>query len=105
MSTHHQDRGRSLAKGPAAIVGLALLAYGVTGLIFGDNGFSEQAFDGTVDGEQWLGVEANGWTNLLFAAGGALLLFGALFALDGEDDGPHRRPGAGRGLADRAGRR
>ncbi len=35
--------GTSLAKGPAGIVGLILLAYGVTALIFGDHSFAAGA--------------------------------------------------------------
>ena len=74
-STDH--KGVSLAKGPVAIIGLALLAYGVTGLLFGGHGFTAHAVSGTVTGKSWLGLEGNGWTNLLFAGAGALLVFGA----------------------------
>jgi len=56
-----ESPGVSLAKGPVGIIGLVLLAYGVTGLIFGGNDFSEQATAGNVDGESWLGIEGNGW--------------------------------------------
>jgi hypothetical protein len=69
--------GVSLAKGPVGIIGLVLLAYGVTGLIFGGNDFTEQATSGNVDGETWLGIEGNGWSNLLAIGAGGLLLFGA----------------------------
>ena len=71
------DRGVSLAKGPVGIVGMVLLAYGVTALIFGGRSFTTHALDGTVNGKSWLGLEVNGWSDLLFIAGGALLLFGA----------------------------
>ncbi len=67
----------SLAKGPVAVVGIALLALGVLGLIFGGNGFTNDPVSGTVQGTKWLGIEANGWSNLLFAGAGALLLFGS----------------------------
>jgi len=70
-------KGISLAKGPVAIVGVILLAYGISGLIFGGNGFTADPVDGTAQGTKWLGLEANGWSNLLFAAAGALLLFGS----------------------------
>ena len=73
--------GVSLARGPVGIVGLVLLAYGITGLIFGGNDFTEQATAGNVDGETWLGVEGNGWSNLLAIGAGGLLLFGAQFHL------------------------
>jgi len=72
-----REKGTSLAKGPIALVGMILLAYGVTGLIFGGHGFTAHAISGTVNGKSWLGLEVNGWSNLLFIGGGALLLFGA----------------------------
>jgi len=72
-----RDKGTSLAKGPVAIIGMILLAYGITALIFGGRSFTTQALDGTVNGKTWLGLEVNGWSDLLFIAGGALLLFGA----------------------------
>ena len=77
MARTERSGGVSLAKGPAGIVGLALLAYGITGLIFGGSGFTSDPLSGTVNGSTWLGVEGNGWTNLLFAGSGALLLLGA----------------------------
>jgi hypothetical protein len=69
--------GISLAKGPAALVGIALIAYGVLAFIFGATGFGLDAPDGTVNGDTFLGIEANGWTAALFAAAGLLLLLGA----------------------------
>lgn len=72
-----REGGRSLAKGPVAIVGLLLLAYGVLALIFGSTDFDASPIDGDVQGEPFLGILGNGWTNLLFAASGALLLLGA----------------------------
>jgi hypothetical protein len=77
MARTTRSDGVSLAKGPAGIIGIALLAYGITGLIFGGNGFDASPVDGTVNGSTWLGIEGNGWTNVLFAGAGALLLFGA----------------------------
>jgi len=80
---HHQmasrkNKGVSLAKGPVAILGIASLAYGILGLVLGGNAFSGISFpSGTVNGESFLGIEGNGWTNLLFIAAGALLLFGS----------------------------
>ena len=59
------------------IVGIVLLAYGVLALIFGGNGFTTDPVDGTVQGTKWLGFEGNGWSNLLTAVAGALLLFGS----------------------------
>ncbi|MBA2516411.1 MAG: DUF4383 domain-containing protein [Solirubrobacterales bacterium] len=77
MARTKESKGVSLAKGPVALLGLALLAYGITGLIFGGQSFSSNPVDGTINGEKWLGLEVNGWSNLLFIASGALLLFGS----------------------------
>ena len=77
MARQHRDKGVSLAKGPVGIVGIVLLAYGVLALIFGGNGFTAHPVDGTVQGAKWLGFEGNGWSNLLTAVAGALLLFGS----------------------------
>jgi len=71
------DRGMSLVKAPTGIVGLVLLAYGLTALIFGGNSFQAQPVSGDVMGEPWLGIATNGWSSLLFAASGALLLLAA----------------------------
>jgi Domain of unknown function (DUF4383) len=70
-------RGMSLAKGPAGIIGLICLAYGVIGLIFFGHSFTAHPMNGTVNGPTWLGIEGNGWTNLLIAVGGLLLLMWA----------------------------
>jgi hypothetical protein len=67
----------SLAKGPVTIIGMVLLAYGVTGLIFGGHDFVTAAPDGTVNGKTWLGIEGNGWSNILAIGAGGLLLFAA----------------------------
>jgi hypothetical protein len=77
MSKASRKDGISLAKGPVALVGVALLAYGITGLLLGGHGFTAHAVSGTVNGKTWLGLEGNGWTNLLFAGTGAVLLLGA----------------------------
>jgi hypothetical protein len=69
--------GVSLAKGPVGIIGMILLAYGVTGLIFGGNNFDSSPLDGTVNGDTWLGIEGNGWSNLLAIGAGGILMFGA----------------------------
>jgi hypothetical protein len=70
-------RGVSLAKGPVALVGLASLAFGVLGFIFGGRSFAMHPLRGTVNGDTFIGVEGNGWTWALFAAGGLLLLLGS----------------------------
>jgi hypothetical protein len=79
MSTVSTRRtGPSLAKGPVAIIGVLGIAFGVAGLIFGGHGFHTGSIPhGAVTGKVWLGVMANGWTNLLFIAAGLLLLLGS----------------------------
>jgi hypothetical protein len=72
-----KNRGTSLAKGPIGLIGLAMLAYGITALIFGGHGFTQHAPTGAVHGDTWLGLEVNGWSSLLFVAAGLLLLLGA----------------------------
>src|SRR4051794_15798730 len=72
-----RDKGVSLAKGPVGIIGMILLAYGVTALVFGGRSFTAHALDGTVNGKTWLGLEVNGWSDLLFIGAGAALMFGA----------------------------
>jgi len=77
MANRHRTKGTSLAKGPVGVIGLALLAYGITALIFGGHSFTQHAPNGAVHGNSWLGLEVNGWSGLLFVAGGLLLLLAA----------------------------
>ena len=70
-------RGVSLAKGPVAIIGIASLALGILGFIFADQSFTFDAPSGTVEGATFLGIEGNGWTWVVFAAAGLLLLLGS----------------------------
>jgi hypothetical protein len=73
-------RGVSLAKGPVGLMGLASLAFGVLGFAIGhagSRGFTMHPIRGTVNGGTFIGVEGNGWTWALFAAGGLLLLLGS----------------------------
>ncbi len=72
-----RKKGVSLAKGPVALVGFALLAYGVSAFIFGGHSFAADPISGTVQGKTWLGLEVNSWSSLLFIGSGLLLLFGA----------------------------
>jgi hypothetical protein len=72
-----RTKGVSLAKGPVGIIGAVLLAGGILGLLFGSTNFGMNAPDGDVTGGTWLGIEGNGWTWLLFAAAGILLLVSA----------------------------
>ncbi len=80
--TTHVKKGPGLARGPALILGTILLAFPLlampfldgTGLDFPGSG---NLTDGTAQGDRFLGFEMNGWTVLLTAAAGGLLLFGA----------------------------
>ncbi len=77
MAKSDEKKGVSLAKGPVLLIGLALLIFGVLALIFGGHGFGMDPISGTENGKKFLGLEGNGWTNLLFVAAGALLVFGS----------------------------
>lgn len=70
-------RGVSLVKGPVAIIGLIGVVYGISALIFGGHGFALHIPHGAVYGKKWIGLEVNGWSDLLFVAAGLLLLFSA----------------------------
>jgi hypothetical protein len=72
-----RTKGVSLAKGPVGIIGAVLLAGGILGLLFGSTDFTMNAPDGDVTGGTWFGIEGNGWTWLLFAASGLVLLMSA----------------------------
>jgi hypothetical protein len=54
-----------------------LLAGGILGLLMGSTDFTTSAPDGDVTGGTFLGIEGNGWTWLLFAGAGLLLLMSA----------------------------
>jgi hypothetical protein len=71
-------RGISLAKGPVGLIGIVMLAGGILALLFGGGtSFTTDPPDGTVTGDTWLGIEGNGWTWVLFAGAGLLLLLSA----------------------------
>jgi len=72
-----KSRGTSLAKGPAWFIGIALVALGVTGFLFGSTDFGSSPVDGDVTGGTWLSIAGNGWTWALFAAAGLLLMLAA----------------------------
>jgi hypothetical protein len=67
---------RSIVGPAAAVLGLVLIAYGITGLIFGSADFDTDP-GGMVAGDSWLGIEGNGWTNVLFVAAGIMLILGS----------------------------
>jgi hypothetical protein len=77
MAKSEKTTGVSLAKGPVGVIGLVLVAYGVTALIFGGQSFAQHAPNGVVHGKTWLGVEVNGWSGVLFIAAGLLLMLAA----------------------------
>jgi hypothetical protein len=72
-----RTKGTSLAKGPVGIIGAVLLAGGILGLLMGSTDFTTNAPNGDVSGGTFLGIEGNGWTWLLFAGAGIVLLIGA----------------------------
>jgi hypothetical protein len=68
----------SLVKGPVSVLGGVLVAYGVLGLIFGGSSFTTADVpDGPVTGDDFLGLEGNGWMNVLWIGAGGLLLLAA----------------------------
>jgi hypothetical protein len=70
-------KGVSLAKGPVGIIGLIGVIYGLSALIFASHGFALHIPHGAVHGKKWIGLEVNGWSDLLFIAAGLLLLLSA----------------------------
>jgi hypothetical protein len=72
-----RTKGVSLAKGPVGIIGAVLLAGGILGLLMGSTDFTTDAPNGDVTGGTFLGIEGNGWTWLLFAGAGVILLLAA----------------------------
>lgn len=77
-ATHH-EKGPSLARGPAWIVGTILSVFGLmlffkaAGTPLPTTGFP----DGEAQGQSFLGFEANAWTAWLTTAAGVLVLLGA----------------------------
>src|SRR3954452_20119096 len=69
--------GLSLARARVPLVGLGSLALGVLGFIFASRSFDFNAPSGTVTGTTFIGIEGNGWTWVVFAAAGLLLLLGS----------------------------
>lgn len=55
-----QNQGNVVAKGPVGLIGLALLAYGVTALIFGRHSFAQHAPNGAVHVKSWIGLDVIG---------------------------------------------
>jgi hypothetical protein len=72
-----ERRGASLESIITMGIGVLLLAYGLIALLLGGSSFGGEPVDGTVSGERWLGIEGNGWTNILFMAVGVMLVAGS----------------------------
>jgi hypothetical protein len=72
-----RKKGFSLAKGPVGIIGAVLLAGGILGLLMGSTDLTTDAPNGDVTGGTFFGIEGNGWTWLLFAGAGLILLLSA----------------------------
>ena len=70
-------KGVSLAKGPVGILGIVGILYGLSALIFASHGFALHIPHGAVHGKKWIGLELNGWSELLFIAAGLALLLSA----------------------------
>ncbi len=75
--TTQPSKGVSLAKGPVGILGIIGILYGLSALIFSSHGFALHIPHGAVHGKKWIGLEVNGWSDLLFIAAGLLLLLAA----------------------------
>ncbi len=75
--TSQPRKGVSLAKGPVGILGIIGILYGLSALIFSSHGFALHIPHGAVHGKKWIGLEVNGWSDLLFVAAGLALLLSA----------------------------
>ena len=80
-NTTRTEKGMSLARGPALVLGTLLLAAGLY-FIYKQHTFLKFSNfpngNAPVDGKVLFGIfGANGWTGMLTAVGGGLLLFGA----------------------------
>lgn len=62
---------RTLAQVTAGLLGVALVAAGILGFIYGDSSFG---VGGNLAGEELYGFEVNGWHNVVHIATGAFLL-------------------------------
>lgn len=71
------EAGPGLARGPALIIGAILSAIGLLLFLQAGDTPTGQFPEGTSTGQDFLGIETNGWTAWFTTAAGALLLFGA----------------------------
>lgn len=70
------DRTRSTSlAGPLPVLGALMLVYGVAALVTGGAGFGvADVPEGPVAGDAFLGLDGNGWTDVLWIGAGALLV-------------------------------
>ena len=74
----NDDKGVSLARGPALVLGSILLAFGLLAFLADGTSPTDGFPDGTIRGaETFLGIGVNDWTAFFTATAGGLLLFGA----------------------------
>jgi hypothetical protein len=74
----NDDKGASLARGPALVLGSILLAFGLLAFLADGTSPTDGFPDGTIrNAETFLGVGVNDWTAFFTATAGGLLLFGA----------------------------
>ena len=74
----HADKGASLARGPALVLGSILLVFGLLAFLADGTSPTDGFPDGTIrNAETFLGVGVNDWTAFFTATAGGLLLFGA----------------------------
>ena len=59
------------------ILGLIGILYGLSALLFASHGFALHIPHGAAHGKKWIGLEVNGWSELLFIAAGLALLLSA----------------------------
>jgi Domain of unknown function (DUF4383) len=62
---------RTIAQSFCLALGLVLIAVGILGFLFGGDGFDTGA---GVSGDEFLGLEVNGWHNVVHIASGAFLV-------------------------------
>lgn len=79
MAQHsNDDKGVSLARGPALVLGSILLAFGLLAFLADGTSPTDGFPDGTIrDAKTFLGIGVNDWTAFFTATAGGLLLFGA----------------------------
>ncbi len=72
-----EGAGRTLAQGASLVIGLVLIAVGALGFFFGG---SEFGVGGSLEGQEFIVFEVNGWHNVVHLATGAFLVLMAATA-------------------------